>query len=119
MDDGSGGFITNTNSLVLDEGYYRSSGNFTRAGENLIKDADWVKLRNISLTYNLGKGFLNKTKLTRASISVSGSNFILWTPYDRFDPEGSDAASGSNIYGFTGGNIPLTQNVNVGLKIGF
>jgi TonB-linked SusC/RagA family outer membrane protein len=120
-DDGSGGFMPNpaSNTFVIDEGYYRSSSRYNRASEILVKDASWVKLRNISLTYNVGKNFLKKNKLTRASLSVSGSNFVLWTPYDRFDPEGNDYSSGSNIYGFTGRNIPLTQNISVGLNIGF
>ncbi len=120
-DDGSGGYMPNpaSNTFVIDENYYRSSSRYNRAAEILVKDASWVKLRNISLTYNIGKEFLKRNKLTAASLSVSGSNFVIWTPYDRFDPEGNDYSSGSNIYGFTGRNIPLTQNISVGLKIGF
>ena len=120
-DDGNGGYMPNpaSNTFVIDENYYRNSSRYNRAAEVLVKDASWVKLRNVSLTYNIGKDFLKRNKLANASISVSGSNFILWTPYDRFDPEGNDYSAGSNIYGFTGRNVPLTQNVSVGLKIGF
>jgi len=120
-DDGSGGYMPNpaSNTFVIDEGYYRNSHNYNRAAEVLVKDASWVKLRNVSLTYNVGKDFLKRNKLANASISLSGSNFILWTPFDRFDPEGNDYSAGSNKYGFTGRAIPLTQNLSVGLKIGF
>ena len=77
-----------------------------------------MKLRNVSLTYNLSSDILSKLKLSSAAFSVSGNNFLLWTPSSGFDTEAQQFGSGSNVYGFSGLNIPLTQSYTLGLNIG-
>ncbi|MEZ7506205.1 SusC/RagA family TonB-linked outer membrane protein [Flavobacterium sp. Arc2] len=98
--------------------YYRNTI-INQASEILIQDTSWMKLRNVSLTYNLSADLLSKLKLSNASLSVSGNNFLIWTPFRGFDPEGQQFGSGSNVYGFSGLNIPLTQSYTLGLNIGF
>lgn len=119
QDDGSGGWKKNETAVFIDENYYRNSHAFNRAAEILIQDASWFKLRNISLTYTLPKKWLSKTFLDKIQINASGNNFLLWTPYRGFDPEGSQFAAGSNTYGFTGLNIPLTKTYTFGVKVKF
>jgi len=118
MDDGSGGFITNTQETLIDaNSYYRSSTRYNRASEILIQDASWVKLRNIGLTYNFS---VEKLKtLDNLSISASANNILLWTPFEGFDPEANQYSSGSNVYGFTGLNTPISESYSVSLKLGF
>jgi hypothetical protein len=98
--------------------YYRNTI-INQASEILIQDTSWLKLRNVSLTYNLSSNLVSKLKLSSASFSASGNNFLLWTPFRGFDPEGQQFGSGSNVYGFSGLNIPLTQSYTLGLNIGF
>ncbi len=117
--DGSGGWIKNETPVYIDENYYRSSSKYNRASEILVQDASWVKLRNVSLSYRFSSKLLKRTFIKNLQISVSGNNFLLWTPFRGFDPEGSQYAAGSNTYGFTGLNIPLTKSYNFGVKIGF
>ncbi|XMO88015.1 SusC/RagA family TonB-linked outer membrane protein [Algibacter sp. AS12] len=97
--------------------------NFTSLGrrnaEVLLQDASWVKLRNVGLTYSLGSNVLDKLKLESVKLSANLSNVLIWTPFDGFDPEGSDYGAGSNKYGFTGRGIPLTENYSFGVTIGF
>ena len=50
--------------------------NFTKAA---MFDADFVKLREISLAYNLPSAFTKKMKMQNASVSVYSRNIILWT----------------------------------------
>ncbi len=119
QDDGNGGWKANETPVFIDENYYRSSSHYNRASEILVQDASWVKLRNISLTYTLPKQWLKNTFIHKAQINASGSNFLIWTPFRGFDPEGSQFAAGSNTYGFTGLNIPLTKTYSMGLKVNF
>ena len=119
MDDGNGGFTTNTTSTFIDQNYYRSSTDFNRASEILIQDASWVKLRNIGLTYNIDADLIKKFHLERLSITASAQNILLWTPFDGFDPEGNQYSAGSNVYGFTGLNVPVSQSYSFGINIGF
>lgn len=119
MDDGNGGYTTNTTSTFIDQNYYRSSTDFNRASEILIQDASWVKLRNIGLTYNFDADLVKKFHLERLSITASAQNILLWTPFDGFDPEGNQYSAGSNVYGFTGLNVPVSQSYSFGINIGF
>ena len=119
QDDGNGGWKPNETPVYIDENYYRSSSHYNRAAEILIQDASWVKLRNVSLTYTLPKKWLKKSFLDKVQINAGGGNFLLWTPFRGFDPEGSQYAAGSNTYGFTGLNIPLTQTYSFGVKFNF
>ena len=98
--------------------YWRNTV-INRASEILIQDASWFKIRNVALTYNFSNDLVSLLKLTNASLSVIGSNFLIWTPYRGFDPEGTQYGAGSNVYGFTGKSVPLTQSYSLGLNIGF
>ncbi|GHB62701.1 SusC/RagA family TonB-linked outer membrane protein [Persicitalea jodogahamensis] len=49
---------------------------FTRAA---TFDADFIKLREVSLAYNLPPAFTKKLKMQNASVSVYSRNIILWT----------------------------------------
>ncbi|EWH14360.1 TonB-dependent receptor plug [Cellulophaga geojensis KL-A] len=119
MDDGNGGFIPNTTEVLIDQNYYRSSTDYNRASEILVQDASWVKLRNIGVTYDLPLKFIEKIHLDRFSVTASAQNILVWTPYDGYDPEGNQYSAGSNVYGFTGLNIPLSQSYSFGINVGF
>ncbi len=119
QDDGHGGWKPNDTPYYIDENYYRSSSHYNRAAGVLIQDASWVKLRNISLTYTFPDRLFKNSFVKKIQVNASGSNFLIWTPFRGFDPEGSQFAAGSNTYGFTGLNIPLTQTYSLGLKVKF
>ncbi|WP_253256198.1 hypothetical protein [Formosa algae] len=119
MDDGAGGFVTNTTEAYIDQDYYRASNNYNRAAEILVQDASWVKLRNIGLTYNVKGDLLQKLKMERIGFSVSAHNILLWTPYESYDPEGNQYSAGSNVYGFTGLGTPLSESFSMGINLGF
>lgn len=119
MDDGNGGFVSNTTEVFIDQDYYRSSTDFNRASEILVQDASWVKLRNISLTYNFKGNFMDKLHMDRFSLTASMHNILLWTPFEGYDPEGNQYSAGSNVYGFTGLNVPLSESYSFGINIGF
>ncbi len=120
MDDGNGGFVPNTQELLVTaNGFYRDANNYNAASEVLLQDGSWVKLRTIGLSYDLPKKLLSRIGMTRAAINANANNIILWTPFDGFDPEGNQFSAGSNIYGFTGLTTPLTQSYSFGLTFEF
>jgi len=119
MDNGSGGYTTNTTPALIDQNYYRNSNVYNRAAEVLVQDASWVKLRNVSLSYDMDNKFTRDLKMEKLSLSVSASNILVWTPFDGYDPEGNQYSAGSNVYGFTGLSVPLSQSYSFGLNISF
>ncbi|MEO8820309.1 MAG: SusC/RagA family TonB-linked outer membrane protein, partial [Ginsengibacter sp.] len=75
------------------DGYYRKI--YRGVTENFVQDASWVRLRTVSVSYTLPSKWLKKSIISRATVSFTGNNLWLSTPYNGFDPEASDAIAGS------------------------
>ena len=52
-----------------------------------VEKADYVKLRDLSLTYNLPVSIARRARMSSASIVLSGRNLALWSGYSGLDPE--------------------------------
>ncbi len=52
-----------------------------------IQDASFVKLREVSVTFQLPETWLAKAGVSRAAISVAGRNLVTWSSYHGIDPE--------------------------------
>jgi len=85
------------------------------AVENAIEDGSWIRLREVSLNYDLPK----IKKVENLSIYVTGRNLWLSTDYTGVDPETSLTGSGSNVGGFDYFNMPGTRSYIVGIRAGF
>lgn len=109
----------NTTEVLIDQNYYRNSNIYNRASEVLVQDASWLKIRNIALSYDFPSKLTRSLSLDKVSVSASANNILLWTPFDGYDPEGNQYSAGSNVYGFTGLNIPLAESYTLGLNIAF
>jgi TonB-linked SusC/RagA family outer membrane protein len=91
------------NYISFAKSYY--SGDVEEQG---YYDATFMKLREVTLTYNLPEKWLNKTFVKNASLSFIGRNLLLWSTIDHIDPDpGADnlqTPSARNI----GFNVNLT-----------
>ncbi len=85
-----------------------------------ILDGDFIKLRQVSLGYNIPQNYLKGLKIIQsAQISFVGRNLLcLMKKTDNIDPE---ATFGSNInyYGIEGTNLPSTRSYGVNLNVKF
>ena len=54
-----------------------------------IEKADFWKLRQVALTYDLPEQWINRWA-SRASITLAGSNLFLWSDWSGSDPETED-----------------------------
>jgi TonB-linked SusC/RagA family outer membrane protein len=72
----------------------------------LITDASFVKLRDVSVSYQLPDTWAQRIRATNASISVQGHNLHTWTDYTGLEPE-------ANFLGGSRGgtNAPWEQTV--------
>jgi len=85
-----------------------------------IEDASYVRVKNISLGYNLNTD--NISWLDTFSIYVQGQNLITFTDYTGFDPEVSFNYSGSQSSvnrGVDDYGIPNYKTYSFGLKLTF
>jgi TonB-linked SusC/RagA family outer membrane protein len=97
-------------------GYWRNY--YRGVSENFVNDASFIKLRNITLAYNLSPTVLERTPFRTARFSVAANNIILSTPWDGFDPESFSAGAGGNAVGFTGLGFPGVQSFFFTLNLG-
>jgi TonB-linked SusC/RagA family outer membrane protein len=56
-----------------------------------MEDADFVKLREISLTYDAPSKFTSKIGAAAVSFTIAGRNLVTWTKYTGLDPELNEA----------------------------
>ena len=94
---------------------------YTNMSEELFieKNINWVRLRDIQLSYALGDGFMGTRN---ASVFVKGTDLFLITNYKGLDPivNGNSAAvGGSSAAGIDFGNFPMPRGVNFGFRLGF
>ncbi len=97
-------------------GYWRN--HYRTTSENFVRDASYIKLRNITLAYSLQPNVLERTPFRTARVSLAANNIILYTPWDGFDPESFSAGAGGNAVGFTGLGFPGVQSVFFTLNLG-
>jgi TonB-linked SusC/RagA family outer membrane protein len=107
----------NVTPVVMDMAWYQGMGSNFGGGPSIaaIEKTDWVRLRDITISYNLPI----KSKIIKsAQVYGTGKNLILITPYSGIDPEtnlqGADNGQGMDYF-----NNPGTKSYLVGLKITF
>ncbi len=83
-----------------------------------VEDASYVRLKNITLGYNLPSGLLGKAGLRSVRVYVSATNLFTITDYSGYDPEGSAYGTSTNMPGIDQGRYPLNKTYLLGLNIG-
>jgi TonB-linked SusC/RagA family outer membrane protein len=115
-----GVFTPNTSVKTRSGNFDFWYGNFNSFAESSIVDAAFLKLRDVSLSYQLPAKFLNKTPFGRASLAISGANILLWTPKSNvyIDPEANIFGTG-NSQGREFTSIPSTRTFGITLNATF
>jgi len=125
-------------------GHYDDDGNFVMEQENIggpgtqyhpfgdnypwsftkasTFDADYVKLREISIGYNIPKSLAKRWKVQNASIAIFSRNIILWTkagigidPESAFQSTGGTLAQGVERFNVQPWAIPVGIKLNLSL----
>ena len=108
------GDVTNVPQLRL--GY----GNGISASSRYIYDADYIRLKNVTIGYNLPASVLKKLHISSTRFYVTGVNLLTFTDYPGWDPEvNTDYRAGNRNQGSDFYAAPQIKNVSVGLNIGF
>jgi len=106
---------TANNQVISADQYYKS---FYSINEAYVYSSEFVKLRELSLTYRLPKGFASKIKLVDASVSLVGRN--LWTIHKKvpnIDPEASFGTG--NGQGVESLSLPTVRTFGINISAKF
>lgn len=100
--------------------YWNNASN-TAVYRDWVLPKDYLKLREVTLTYNFPKKLLAKTPLTSVQVSLIGRNLFMWTPKKNnfVDPESTNF--GNDISSELGefATAPTTRTFGGGLKAVF
>lgn len=102
VDNGDGTYSENTTPIYLMDGSYQSYFDATGAGkggEFFLIDRTFAKLRNISLSWDLPKKWMDKAHFEGMSITAYVNNVCTWTAKDNYyiDPESTSYAGDGDL----------------------
>ncbi len=112
---------TNATDVVVDETWYWWEGEgsgFTGPSSPYVEKAGWVRLRNITLSYDFSPAMLENSPFSSLELYISGYNLWINTPYTGVDPETS-LVGNNNGLGIDYFNNPGTRGYIFGFNLGF
>ena len=126
-EDGQGGYIENFGGpgTIWLSPYNANKGVDRYLASANLYSATYVKLRELSLTYDLPKSFVNKMKLQKLSLALIGQNLFAWTKHNVFvDPETAFTLVNENDAGKKPGYefysvIPYTRSIGFKINVEF
>ncbi len=83
-----------------------------------VEDASYLRLKNITLGYDLPSGLLSKIKISSVRFYASATNLWTLTNYKGYDPEANSLGYTTNIVGVDSGSYPQTRTYTFGVKVG-
>jgi hypothetical protein len=105
-----------------DNEFYRQElgigSGFTGPSEPFVESSEFVRLRELTLSYTFSKDLLSSTPIKNLDIYFTGRNLWLATPYSGIDPE-TNLEGATNGQGIDYFNMPGTKAVTFGVRIGF
>lgn len=110
------GDITDVPQLRI--GGYGADG--IAASSRYVYDADYIRLKNVTLAYNIPASVLKRFKINTLKVYVTGVNLATFTDYPGWDPEvNTDYRAGNRNQGSDFYAAPQIKNISFGLNIGF
>jgi hypothetical protein len=87
--------------------------------DTMLEDGSYVRLSNVTLTYNLPGRWLRPRGLRDTRVYVTGANLHTWTDYSGFNPDVSSMGVGNVNRGVDVGAYPLARTITVGVNVGY
>jgi TonB-linked SusC/RagA family outer membrane protein len=101
----------------IDQYYQYSMGSYNAEGSTF--STDYLKFRELSLSYTFKPQLLRRFGLNAASIGIYGRDLFIWSSWPIFDPEFGTLAGSDIVRGFEVGQFPSTRSMGFNLSIGF
>lgn len=107
---------------------WRTPGQITdipKAGFNLqpssffIEDGSYLRVKDVTLSYNFKGGLLNRMGITKLQPYVTASNLLTLTDYSGMDPEVNQWGNSGAVQGIDWGTYPHSKTFLFGLNVEF
>lgn len=94
----------------LDQGIFSSA---------IVEDASYIRLKNISLSYNLPAHLVSRIKMSNLRLFITGTNLWTSTKYTGYDPEANTFGQSTTLVGLDAGGYPQAKIYQFGLSATF
>jgi hypothetical protein len=95
-------------------------------GLNEVSDGDFLRFRELSITYNAPRNVAAKLGARSMAITLNGRNLRLWTKYPGVDPEvayvgqgGSSGVDENFVESIDGFGLPLPRRIGFSVRLGY
>ncbi len=92
-----------------------------KTSSRYLEDGDFIRLRNVTLSYAVPTKIISRLRMSSASVFVSGDNLFTLTKFSGLDPE-VNSFSNTNYYqipGVSDFKYPISKQYLVGIQVSF
>ena len=87
------------------------SNNMSGASGRIYEKPDFVRIKDVSLSYDLPKTALGRIGLNKLKVFITGRNLVTFTKWTGMDPDLTDEQAQQRI--------PMQKEYVIGLNLGF
>jgi len=95
-----------------------SSSNY-RFSDRFVEDGSYVRVKNISIGYNLPKSLYSKWGISNIKVYSNAQNVLTFTKYKGYDPEVGSINQDALLSGIDNGRYPSPMITTLGLNVNF
>ena len=85
--------------------------------DRFLEDASFIRLQNVTLSYNFPSDLANKLKMSMVKVYVSGSNLLTISDYTGYNPDVSLTGSDTQKLGHDNAGYPVARTIRFGLNV--
>jgi hypothetical protein len=101
------------------DGNTQNTFNFADDTNSRVYDASYVRIKNITLSYNMPSNLLKNLKVQRLKIYGSVDNVYTFCDYPGYTPETSSYGNGTTQLGVDYSTYPLSRRFTLGINLTF
>ncbi len=99
--------------------YNQWNQNNLKISDRFIEDGSYLRIQNVTLSYNFQSHLISKIKMNTARVYVSGQNLYTFTKYKGYDPELGSFNNSVLLQNVDYGHYPNPRSITVGANIEF
>ncbi|HQW02611.1 MAG TPA: SusC/RagA family TonB-linked outer membrane protein, partial [Saprospiraceae bacterium] len=93
--------------------------NNVRNSTRFVEDGSYLRLKSLTLAYNINPKSLERMKIQKLSLYVTGQNLLTFTKYSGFDPEVNAFGRSATELGIDYGTYPQSRTITFGVNVEF
>ena len=119
LQDGWSRWVNPGDDATHPESVYGGNMNSNKYSSRYLEDGSYLRLRNITLAYDLPAIYAQKIKLHGLRVTFSIDNLITWTKYSGADPDVPLYLGAYNLPGTQYFKYPISKQFLFGLEVSF